>query len=87
MQPVAPPPVNNSVDLITASLQAASNRIFLQFRDIVGGIAFVAWFVGKPIANGVRQAFRHHGPVDRGGVMASPTFGLVGRPGAGDRHG
>lgn len=79
MQPVAPPPVKNPIDLITAKLHVAANGFFLQLPNIIGGIVFVIvmWFVAKLIASGVRRGFHHRNLIDLGGVLASLVFGLI----------
>ena len=79
MQPVAPPPVKNPLDLILAKLHVASNDFFLQLPNILGGIVFVAvaWVVGRLVANGVRKGLRHKDLVDLGGVLSSLVFGLI----------
>ncbi len=76
---VAPPPVKNPIDLVTAKLHVAMNDFFLQLPNILGGIVFilVAWFAAKMIARGIRKGFHHKGLVDLGGVLSSLIFGLV----------
>jgi len=79
MQPVAPPPVRNPADLVTAKLHVAVNGFFLQLPNIIGGLVFliVAWFVGKLIARGIRHVFHRRGRVDLGGVLGSLTLGAI----------
>lgn len=79
MQPVAPPPVKNPLDLITAKLHAASNDFFLLLPNILGGLVFivVAWYLAKLVTMLVRRGFHHRGRMDLGDVIGSMLFGVL----------
>ncbi|TPG15497.1 mechanosensitive ion channel family protein [Sphingomonas oligophenolica] len=79
MQPVAPPPVKNPIDLIVAKLHVASNSFFLQLPNIIGGIVFilVMYVIGRLVARGLRALFHKRGRLDLGSVLGSLAFGAI----------
>ncbi len=79
MQPVAPPPVKNPIDLIVAKLHVASNSFFLQLPNIIGGVVFilVMYVIGRLVARGLRALFHKRGRLDLGSVLGSLAFGAI----------